>query len=219
MLIEPDCSLIEVFPDHYCIDGKRYHRLSRILSDSSGDKVWLDRWVERVGEAEAERIRQETADFGHKVHHVTELNDLGDMDGVDAMLADDPWLLPYLFAWREWVDRCVIEIVAVEHVVWNDDWVCAGTIDRVVRLVGERQLAVADIKTGRLHNRIYRQLCAYRTMWNAKRKGRNKIDRTIVVPMSRSGNGDIGKVLDLTKEAQAYEPEFIHMAKQYADVA
>ena len=56
----------------YDCNGTKLPSVTTILSATKKDKESLTRWIERVGEEEANRIRDEAAARGSHVHHILE---------------------------------------------------------------------------------------------------------------------------------------------------
>ena len=81
---------------------------------------WLDRWRAKVGDDEADRISNYTANEGTLIHRATELYDKKRLAELDTLLRKNLWLVPYAFAWSDWVRRCVQEWIWIEQVVWKD---------------------------------------------------------------------------------------------------
>lgn len=168
-----------LMPDnvHYRINGKLYVRVSRVLDIAP--KKGLDDWRKRIGEENAEDIMNTMADMGGKVHDVTMHSDRGDRKAMNAMINADPWLIPFLASWDEWVRNYVKKWVAIEHVVWSDKYMVAGRTDRIAVIHGDNQPSTIDIKTGGLWEEFGLQLALYKKFHNERE--RTKIQRTLVV--------------------------------------
>lgn len=146
----------------YCFpDGRRYPSVTTHLQVI--DKPQVDIWRGRVGNEEADRIRDEGADIGTLVHSLTEK---GDRLGINEFLPlpfDTPqFIYPMLEAWATWKRQYVEEILYTELVVWSDTFQYAGRIDRVLIFKGDILPTVVDIKTSNeLDATVPLQLVAY----------------------------------------------------------
>ncbi len=161
----------------YIINGNRYVRVSEILSTQS--KMGLEIWKKRLGEEKASEIADVLAEIGEKIHKITAYHDTEMEEEVKNMLEVDPWLLPFLLMWEEWVDRFVKKWVAVEYVVWSDKYGVAGRTDRIGMLKGDSQLSSVDIKSGGFWPEHALQLSIYKIMHNETQK--TKIQRVVGV--------------------------------------
>ena len=152
---------ITVDGEAYTINGKRYPRLTHVM-DKGLPKPWLDRWRVKKGMDEAKRIASETADLGSLIHLTTELSDLK-LDGqLDELMDREPWLLPYLWAWVEYRDQYIAEVLWVERTVWSDRLKIAGKTDRLVLYKGDSNASILDIKsTSALHDDMGVQVRGY----------------------------------------------------------
>lgn len=193
---------------HYIIKGKQYPRLSEVMKVIPN--FGLEKWKERVGYEEAERIGKETNEFGTKVHLFTMYHDLGKDRKVNAMAKADPYLLPHLFAWIGYVEKYIRKWIAIERVVWSDELKVAGTIDRVDEFIGEKKLSIHDIKTGSLYDEIGIRLAGYKIMWNERE--RRKVERYSAVQLPRENPGEI-RVKEYTNVK--YEVKFREVCDTY----
>jgi len=193
----------------YLIDGTEYDRTTHV---TGAGNTFLQKL-----KAEQPGMLQRAADYGTAVHKITEHDDRGEGNEVDAMLNADPWLLPYLFAWREWVGSYVSKIIMVEQIVWSDRYRCAGTVDRIAVMEGDKNPAILDIKTGGLHDSIGMQLSFYRMAYNEKVKAKTKkVERIIAIQMPRKHKGFIEpKPKEYTSELERYEREFREAWEMY----
>lgn len=110
-------------------------------------------------------VMRRASKFGTAVHHLCELEDLGeDLSGYEV----DASLLPYLQAWKRFTGEWNSQWTEVEKRVFHPALRYAGTLDRVGTLVqpGEplhrRHAAMVDIKTSTsLYPAVGPQLAAY----------------------------------------------------------
>lgn len=206
-----DPQSITVTDDRYTIDGKEYPRLSVVTSQHVN--VGIEEWKKRVGEEEAERVANEAADYGIAVHEVTALNDLSHLDShgqLNITLESNPWLVPSWVAWMEWVREFVKEIIAVEVVVWSNRFWCAGRIDRILKMKGDRSLSLWDLKTGSLSDEFGVDLAGYSYMWNER--NRRKVKRRGVIHMPKKNPGEL-RVKEYTKGTD--EGKWVEMCEDY----
>ena len=147
----------------YRIGNTYYTRVSEALSIIP--KPQLDAWRKRIGEEEANRISNETADIGDMIHEVCAEWDLHNFKKVELMLKNNPWLNPFLKSWREWSLAYIKEWVEIERTIWSDSMGIAGTMDRLGVMKGEKKLTVFDIKTGKQVGDGLKEN-GYKLIWN-----------------------------------------------------
>jgi hypothetical protein len=187
----------------YVIRGREYARMTRVL-EVGVPKPYLEKWRERVGDEEADRIVRETSDAGSLVHLVTELYDMGDIPGVKTVIAKNQWLTPYLFVWMEWRGAYTIGVKMIERVVWSERLGIAGRLDKILMMVGDESPALVDVKTTKvLSDSIGIQLCGYREMViemieHGELPQSVRPERTIVchLPGPRDDDAEKGRVLE-----------------------
>jgi len=193
---------------HYIIKGKQYPRLSEVMKVIPN--FGLEKWKERVGYEEAERIAKETNEYGTKVHLITMYNDLDKQKKVYDMVKSEPFLLPPLLAWINYYEKYIKKWIAIERLVWSDELMVAGTIDRVDEFFGEKALSIHDIKTGSLYNEIGIRLAGYKIIWNEREK--RKVERYSAVQLPRENPGEI-RVKEYTNPK--YEEKFREACETY----
>ena len=125
----------------YRLKGKLYLSVTRCLS--------------AAGLVNFEGIDPFYAERGTAVHRATELSDRGTLDELKL----DPQLAPYLAAWRDFRKTSGVIIRAIEKRFVCEPLEFAGTIDRVVSILGRE--GVLDIKTGNHYASHNVQLAAY----------------------------------------------------------
>lgn len=205
---------ISVTDNRYTIDGKEYPRLSVVTSQHVN--VGLEEWRKRVGEEEAERVANEAAEYGTRVHLMTALADSKyteawiKADRLDILLELEPWLIPHWAAWSEWVKEYVKEIIAIEVVVWSNKYWCAGRVDRILKMKGDRSLSLWDLKTGSLSDDFGVDLAGYAYMWNER--NRRKVKRRGVIHMPKKNPGEL-RVKEYTKKGD--EGKWVEMCQDY----
>ena len=127
---------------HYVTpDGNKYISITSLLSNLS--KADIQKWRERVGEAEANKISTKASRQGTGVHNICESyikNEYGYLDGrmpneIDMFSSIQPLL-----------DR-IDNIHVVEGAVYSDELQLAGRTDLIAEFDGN--LSVIDYKTSR----------------------------------------------------------------------
>jgi hypothetical protein len=195
----------------YVINNVEYPRVSDIISVI--ERKEIREWKERVGKEEAEKIAKETSEYGTMVHDVTMWNDMNKMKKVEKMIKEKEWLIPHWIAWFDWVNEYVEKIHHVELVVWSEKLKCAGRIDRVMTIKGDKKPSIVDIKTGNLYDDIGIQLAGYKELYNEKYNP--KVNRIIAVSLPRKNPGHL-QVKDYTKPE--YKKSFINAVKLYHQI-
>jgi RecB family exonuclease len=201
----------------YILEGREYTRMTHVMS--AIPKPWLDRWRERVdkevGPGEAQRIAESTARAGDLIHLTTELYDLKKEKELWELIESEKWLLPYLWAWKEYVDTWLAEVLWVERVVRIDEpYRIAGRIDRLVMYRGDKYATLLDVKsTAVLSPSMGVQLYGYRLMIieECVRKGLPAWmwpTRTVIahLPGPRENDEETGRIFDKVK-VKEYEWE------------
>jgi hypothetical protein len=211
MIVKPGDEVI-VMEDGYLINGRHYERMGAVLG--AHGKPGIDKWRKRIGEEEADRIRDEAGEWGTKVHEATAAMDLGDSAKAREMLKKDSWLRTPMDTWAEWVSEYVKEIIAVELVVYSPRIGVAGTIDRVVLMVGKRKPTIADLKTSsQLPSSWETQTTGYGLMYNEGRRS-GRVESILGVHLPRSAGGS-----KLTAKWGSMEKGFEAFRDLYTDFA
>jgi len=151
---------------HQSANGQKYPGVTTVLSATMTERkrAGLERWRERVGHAEAERIKMQGAARGTKLHNMVERYLQEDIPG------EGPW-------WFSLVDELsgITDIKMIEGALWKDVpgvGGYAGSVD----LVGcyDGKLTVVDWKTSRKRKRrdyiddYFMQATAYAAAFNAR---------------------------------------------------
>jgi len=154
---------------YYLRDGKRYPSITTIL-DRMGDKSALDAWRARVGEEEAERVRQHAAIVGDAVHSRMEGYALtAEWDDPDPLSEGAISIREHMGRLTRAFSAHVEEVYAVEARLLSTVLGAAGTVDLVCKWDGK--LAIVDYKTkGKpMHplalDRYYMQAAFYSVCW------------------------------------------------------
>ena len=144
---------------HYLKDGKKFARVTKVLSIIR--KPGLEIWRGNVGNEEADRISTEAAKIGQDVHTaIMKINKAAMCGGPGPDV--DPDIEEIVGKYTAWMEGNVAEILAVEKTVYNYSYQYAGTYDFLAVLKDERKPTLFDIKTGKaIDPEVPLQLAAY----------------------------------------------------------
>ena len=127
---------------HYVTpDGNKYVSITTLLSNLS--KAGIQKWRERVGEVEANKISTKASRQGSRVHSICESyikNEYGYLDGRMPNEID-------MFSSIRSLLDCIDNIHCVEGALYSDELKLAGRTDLIAEFNNE--LAVIDYKTSR----------------------------------------------------------------------
>ena len=127
---------------HYVTpDGNKYISITSLLSNLS--KADIQKWRERVGEAEANKISTKASRQGTRVHSICEAyikNEYGYLDGRMPNEID-------MFSSIQSLLNRIDNIQVVEGAVYSDELQLAGRTDLIAEFDGN--LSVIDYKTSR----------------------------------------------------------------------
>lgn len=110
-------------------DGQRYPSITTVLGKQ--DKPELQEWINRVGEAEAERIRIRAASRGTQIHEGLEAW----IDGFEPRF-DTPLELQMFLKIAKVLSNTITEVIAMEIPLYCPSLKIAGRVDLVANLVG-----------------------------------------------------------------------------------
>ena len=134
---------------HYAVGQQRLPSVSTILSKtkSEEDKAALSAWIEKVGERESERIKNEASANGTKMHSIIETYLKGRENLNLLEIEEEPSLAKQMAdkIISEGIQGKVNEVHGVECPLYHDGprgW--AGTADLVATY--ESQLSICDFK-------------------------------------------------------------------------
>lgn len=157
---------------HYETPSGVFPSVTTVLS-RTGDKSFLDRWISRVGEAEAERVRQESAARGSRLHEEVEHR------LEHGVRPPNPSRFYRSFEVTRIFDR-IEKVHAVEEFLWHPQAHYAGTVDLVAtvrwRPSADPIVAVIDWKSSAKKKRrdyvhdYFLQGVAYALAWRAMEK-------------------------------------------------
>jgi len=114
------------------------------------------KWLADKGWDEAEALKVAAGEKGSKVHQATEILEKGETISIDSMLINPRTLeseeltveeYEAIISYGNWFNATKPEVLAVEMVVFNEENVYAGTLDRIMRIDG--QIWIVDLKTGK----------------------------------------------------------------------
>lgn len=118
--------------------------------------------------------------FGSAIHRICELNDKNDLD----MSSVSPYALPYLEAWRRFIEENKVEIIENEMGVYSERYWYSGTLDRIIKMRG--MYYVLDIKTGAGKYPVQTIVTAgYRNAYNEMKK--DCIKKSIILHLTATG--------------------------------
>jgi hypothetical protein len=139
----------------YLIKGQEVPSVTTILNELS--KPGLEKWYGRLGTTEAERQKNEAAEFGSRVHSAIEAI----YHGQEPALTDEKFKT-VISNFKKWADHHIEEWVAFEKAVYHDDLLYAGTVDAFAKLKGSNRLVLVDFKTSKkIREEYYLQVVAY----------------------------------------------------------
>lgn len=151
------------------IDGKRYYQtpdgvfpsVTTVLSEHYvKDLSW---WIERVGEEEAEKIKNQAAFNGTKLHEVLEADLYNkSIDGFHSI--DRMRYMPV----KRLLEKHITKVYASEIPLWSKRLKTAGTCDSV--LEWDSAKTILDLKSTKKYKKVeyipnyFTQACAYGIM-------------------------------------------------------
>lgn len=112
-----------------------------------------------AGLVDSQHYNEHARERGTAVHAAVLYDDQHDLDESTV----DPEVMPYLEQWRAFKRDCRLGVLASEALVWSAVDGYAGTLDKYVRLNGER--VVLDIKTNNKPEWVAEQLGGYSRAW------------------------------------------------------
>ena len=173
----------------YIVDGKEVPSVTTVLSIIR--RPFLERWRGRLGNEEADRIRDEAADLGQRLHHLCL-----QYHQVQCGFAvwDKPNVIPeelgpMFMAYLHWFNAVVEKVVVCEIAIASKSFQYAGTLDLLAVIKGDSEPSVVDLKTS---NNFWPdmplQLAAYR---HALQENGMKAQRRLVVRVDKVDQGRV----------------------------
>ena len=183
-------------------DGTKVPSVTSILDVVN--KPALNAWRARVGNAKADQISRESAEFGTRVHVACEWIANGEFTyTATGELGLDDDLRPFADAFHTWL-RDGQEVIATERTVKHSRLRYAGTLDLLVKLADGRT-ATVDLKTGKQVSEVTPlQLEAYRRAGHES--GLPLADTRLVLhlPRDRPGHLEVIEYNDHDRDWQAF---------------
>lgn len=138
--------------------------VTTVIKDTQPTPIGLLQWYAKHGVAEANRLRDEAAEYGTAMHIAIAdyLMGLPVSPASERMTKD-------LMAWHAFATERNIEPLAIEVALFDATLRVAGTADLVCLMDwnGKRVLAMVDMKSGSAYDDHAVQLAMYQAMWNA----------------------------------------------------
>ena len=127
---------------YFTPEENQYPSITTVLGITN--KEGIQKWRERVGEAEANKISQQAANRGTAIHKLCE----------DYLNNDEDWkgkhMPSNLFTFntiKPIIDKSINNIWMQEEFLYSDHLKCAGQVDCIAEFDGE--LSIIDFKTSR----------------------------------------------------------------------
>lgn len=145
----------------YLVDGRAWPSVTGVIG-STLNRPELNRWREQQGTTLADSIGKAAAAHGTLVHGLASLHAEKEAyipfgDGMDEIAGLQ------LEAFRTWYDANVVELYGTEIFVAHPRYHYAGQLDFMVRLTGDVDPTLVDIKSGKsVHKDSRAQSAAYR---------------------------------------------------------
>ena len=127
---------------HYVTpDGNRYISITTLLSNLS--KADIQKWRERVGEAEANKISTKASRQGTRVHSICEAYIKNEYGYLDGRMPNEIDMFTSIQSLLDRIDN----IHVTEGALYSDELQLAGRTDLIAEF--DRNLSVIDYKTSR----------------------------------------------------------------------
>jgi CRISPR/Cas system-associated exonuclease Cas4 (RecB family) len=141
--------------NYYLIKGKKYLRVTRVLSII--DKPELRNWYAKTGNVKAKEILHKRAGFGTTSHKLIEV--LLKEGKIDVINYDEQYV-EMLNIFEEWKDTVEIDVESTEQKLWSNEFNYAGTCDCIANINGKKY--ICDWKTSKsIYPEYILQLSAY----------------------------------------------------------
>lgn len=188
--------------------------MTTILGKTSENQVWLQKWIEKVGEEEAARISKAATDRGTLVHEYAEKHFNGEDIKPDLMKerADVREMTANLIKAGE---RGIEEVWAQEIALWSPSLHYAGRVDLVGKWKGIP--SIVDFKTSKKKKNVkqikdyYVQCCGYAFAHNELFN--TEIKQVVILITVESGGAQI-----FTGNMQHYLPELRYRVNKYHEL-
>lgn len=190
--------------------GERYPSITTIL-DATKDKSFLIEWRKRIGESEANKITQKSANRGTKLHSVCEqylLNELNDFK-IKTMMPD---IKDFFLQLRPFIDSNIGDVYGLEQALYSHELKTAGRTDCIAEWNGK--LSIVDYKNSRREKTeemiegYFVQCTAYALMFEEITA--RPINQIVVLIASEEGKPQV-----FVKEKQPYVSKLKHLIERY----
>ena len=121
-------------------EGNVYPSVTTVLG--SFEKEYLQKWIKRVGQKEADRVRDQAGRKGTAVHRMIERMLLGE---ENLFKGEMPVNIAHFKTIRKGLDGRLTDVYAMENALWSDRLKVAGRVDCIGAYDGK--LSIIDFKT------------------------------------------------------------------------
>lgn len=131
---------------HYITpEGNRYPSVTNLLGQNPEKNKSLEKWRERIGEEEAEKISYWSRTRGDALHKLNEQFLRNEEIDIMAQFRQDPIVLDFFKQFK----RLLVEHIDVVHMIecplYSDEYCMAGRADLIAEVAGK--LTIIDFKT------------------------------------------------------------------------
>lgn len=139
--------------------------VTSVIKDTQPTPIGLLQWYAKHGVAEANRLRDEAAEYGTALHIA-----IADYCMFQPVNPTSERMTKDLMAWHAFATERDVMPLAVEVPLFSTALGVAGTADLVCHMNwnGKQVLAMIDIKSGGAYDDHAIQLAMYQSMWNAQ---------------------------------------------------
>lgn len=124
-------------------DGQKFASVTTVIDHSEYfDKGWLQKWIDRVGKKEADRVKRIALERGTSLHRIAEKYLKNDPDHKKKEFPPD---IESFLKIRKYLDMHVGTIYGIELPLYSRRWQTAGTTDLVA--LWDRKKTIIDFKT------------------------------------------------------------------------
>lgn len=159
-------------------EGNVYPSVTTVLG--SFEKEYLQNWIKRVGQKEADRIRDQAGRKGTAVHRMIERMLLGE---ENLFKGEMPVNIAHFKTIRKGLDGRLTDVYAMENSLWSDKLKVAGRVDCIGAYDGKP--SIIDFKTSNKLKDItqigdyFIQTTTYSMMWEEITG--MKVDQLVIV--------------------------------------
>jgi hypothetical protein len=174
----------------YKVDGKRVPSVTKIISkyqNANGLIHWA--WKEGRDGRDYRDTRNKAASTGTYVHEAVEASIKGlpyDIDSIPFSPDEREAVTNGIEGFNEWRDMVRFELIESELELTSAIHLYGGTLDIVGR--SKDKWAVADLKTGKSHEKHLYQGAAYMNLWNENNPDK-KVDRLFLLMVDKQTGG------------------------------